>query len=37
LDNQVSRYREVIGYVGENGIEPNVAYKLNDQHEFVKA
>jgi hypothetical protein len=31
------RYREVIGYIGENGLEPNVPYKLNDQHEFVKA
>ena len=32
-----NRYREVIGYVGENGIEPNVAYKLNEKHEFIKA
>jgi hypothetical protein len=31
------RYREVIGYIGENGLEPNMPYKLNDQHEFVKA
>ena len=31
------RSREVIGYIGENGLEPNVPYKLNDQHEFVKA
>jgi hypothetical protein len=36
-DNNAKRYREIIGYVGENGIEPNIAYKLNDQHEFVKA
>jgi hypothetical protein len=36
-DNKADIYREVIGYVGENGIEPNVAYKLNDQYEFVKA
>jgi hypothetical protein len=36
-DNQASRYRQIIEYVGENGIEPNVAYKLNDKHEFVKA
>jgi hypothetical protein len=31
------RSREVIGYIGENGLEPNVPYKLNDKHEFVKA
>ena len=31
------RCREVIGYVGENGIEPNVAYNLNEMHEFIKA
>ena len=31
------RNREVIGYIGENGLEPNVPYKLNEQHEFVKA
>ena len=37
LDWDGNRYREVIGYVGENGIEPNVAYKLNDKHEFIKA
>jgi hypothetical protein len=30
------RHREVTGYIGENGLEPNVPYKLNDQHEFVK-
>jgi hypothetical protein len=31
------RYREVIGYIGENGLEPNVSYKLNNRHKFVKA
>ena len=31
------RKREVIGYIGENGLEPNVSYKLNNRHEFVKA
>ena len=31
------RYREVTGNIGENGLEPNVPYKLNDQREFVKA
>ena len=28
---------EVIGHIGESGLEPNVPYKLNDKHEFVKA
>jgi hypothetical protein len=32
-----NRSREVTGYIGENGLEPNVPYKLNDRHEFVKA
>ena len=31
------RWRNVTVYVGENGIEPNVAYKLNDKHQVVKA
>jgi hypothetical protein len=37
LDYTNSRYREEIAYVGENGIEPNVKYKLDDQHRFIKA
>jgi hypothetical protein len=36
LDNN-SRYREVTGYIGENGLKPNVPYKLNNRHKFVKA
>jgi hypothetical protein len=32
-----NKSREVTGYIGENGLEPNVSYKLNDKHEFVKA
>jgi hypothetical protein len=32
-----SRYRLATAYVGENGIEPNVAYKLDDKGNFVKA
>ena len=28
------RYRVVVGYVGENGIEPNTNYRLNAQHQF---
>ena len=30
------RYRTEIAYVGENGIKPNVAYRLNDEHRFVE-
>ena len=29
-----NRYRLKVGYVGENGIKPNVPYRLNDKHEF---
>jgi hypothetical protein len=32
-----SRYRTAVAYVGENGIEPNVAYKLDDKGNFIKA
>jgi len=28
------RYRVKIGYIGEDGLKPNVPYRLNDQHEF---
>jgi hypothetical protein len=35
-DYNNSRYREEIAYVGENGIEPNVQYQLDNQHKFVK-
>ena len=31
------RYRTAVAYVGENGIEPNVAYKLDDKGNFIKA
>jgi len=31
------RYRTVVGYVGEDGILPNVAYKLDKKGKFVKA
>ena len=31
------RDRTVVGYIGENGLEPNTPYKLNDAGEFVKA
>jgi hypothetical protein len=31
------RSRSEVAYVGEKRIEPNVAYKLDDNHKFVKA
>jgi hypothetical protein len=31
-----NRYRLAVAYVGEDGIEPNVAYKLDDAGRFVK-
>ena len=31
------RYRIAVAYVGENGIEPNVDYRVTDAGEFVKA
>ena len=36
-DNKAQRYRIAVAYVGENGIKPNVAYKLDDNHNFVEA
>ena len=30
------RYRTVIGYVGEDGIKADTAYKLDDNHKFVE-
>jgi len=35
-DSSKERYRTEVAYVGENSIEPNVAYKLDDNHKFVK-
>jgi hypothetical protein len=32
-----NRYRLAIFYVGEDGIEPNTPYRLNDDHKVVKA
>ncbi len=31
-----SRYRVVTGYIGENGLKPNTAYKLDDKHNFTE-
>jgi hypothetical protein len=36
-DEKNSRYRTVIGYVGEGGIEANVAYRLDAKLQLVKA
>jgi hypothetical protein len=35
-DDNNYRYREETAYVGENSIEPNVKYQLDDQHKFVE-
>ena len=36
-DYSGDRYRTEIAYTGEDGIEANVAYKLDENHKFVKA
>lgn len=36
-DTKAERYRTVIGYIGEDNLEPNTPYKLDDQHHFIKA
>ncbi|TWB00393.1 DUF7666 domain-containing protein [Gluconacetobacter diazotrophicus] len=33
-DTKSERYRTVVGYVGEDGIKPNVKYRLNADHKF---
>ena len=33
-DYKNDRYRTVVGYIGEDGLLPNVAYRLNDEHKF---
>ena len=35
-DGAANRYRYHVAYPGENGIEPNVPYVLNERGEFVK-
>ena len=35
-DDKKSRYRMVVGYVGEDNIKANVAYRLDDDHKFVE-
>ena len=36
-DHLASRWRIATAYVGEGGIEANTAYKLDDNHQFIKA
>ncbi|HDY6212170.1 TPA: hypothetical protein RRA08_001854 [Pseudomonas aeruginosa] len=36
-DEKTERYRTVIGYIGEDGLEPNVPYKLNAGRKLVRA
>jgi hypothetical protein len=36
-DAKAVRYRTAVGYVGEDGIQANVAYHLDDDHKFVKS
>ena len=33
-DSECARYRIAVGYIGENGLKPDVKYRLNDKHEF---
>ncbi|WP_218777800.1 DUF7666 domain-containing protein [Pseudomonas aeruginosa] len=36
-DEKADRYRTFIGYIGEDGLEPDVPYKLNADRKFVRA
>jgi hypothetical protein len=36
-DSEADRYRSVTGYIGEDGLEPNIPYKLDANHKFIKA
>ena len=36
-DSAAQRYRTKIGYVREDGIKPNVAYRIDDKHQIVEA
>ena len=33
-DNAKGKYRRLIGHVGDGGLKPNVAYRINDQCQF---
>lgn len=36
FDSEAIRYRTAVGYIGEGGLEPDVPYQLDENHEFVK-
>jgi hypothetical protein len=36
-DDKAGRHRLSVGYVGEDGIEPNTFYRCNDAGKLVKA
>ena len=36
-DKTAECYRTAIANIGKNGIKPNTAYKLDDNHQFVEA
>ena len=36
-DAKHGRYRMIIGYIGEGGLLPGVAYRLNEHAQFVRA
>jgi hypothetical protein len=36
-DAKKDRYRLKTGYIGEDGLKPNTAYRLDDNHQFVEA
>ena len=35
-DDDAKRFRLEVAYIGENGIEPNVMYELDEDHKFSK-
>ena len=35
-DSKADRFRTVIGYIGENGLKANTAYKLDDNYKFIE-
>lgn len=36
-DTKAERYRTIIGYIGEDGLKADTAYKLDENHKFVEA
>ncbi|MDU5771905.1 hypothetical protein [Acinetobacter sp.] len=35
-DSKAERYRTVLGYIGEDGLKADTAYKLDENHKFVE-